>query len=62
MYFCHPEAVIGVRMHRYQTIVVPLAKKAHIRAMLGLGKPTADEEARRVDANVELFMRAYGAT
>jgi len=32
---------------------------AHIRAMLGLGKPTAIEDADLVRANVALFMRAF---
>jgi TetR/AcrR family transcriptional repressor of mexJK operon len=33
---------------------------AHIRAMLGLGKPRLDDDVRLVDANVQMFMRAYG--
>jgi len=32
---------------------------AHIRVMLGLGKPKADEDIRLVRANVELFLRAF---
>lgn len=32
---------------------------AHIKAMLGLGKPTAEEDARLVNLNVEMFLRAY---
>lgn len=33
--------------------------QAHIRVMLGLGKPKADEDARLVRANVALFLRAF---
>ena len=33
---------------------------AHIRAMLGLGKPSPEEDAQLVQANVDLFMLAYG--
>ena len=32
---------------------------AHIRVMLGLGKPKASEDARLVRANVALFLRAF---
>lgn len=32
---------------------------AHVRVMLGLGKPTAAEDKRLVRANVETFLRAY---
>lgn len=32
---------------------------AHIRVMLGLGKPKTSEDNRLVRANVELFLRAY---
>ncbi|NJD05242.1 MAG: TetR/AcrR family transcriptional regulator [Methylococcaceae bacterium] len=33
---------------------------ADIKAMLGLGKPTAEEDERLLERNVEMFMRAYG--
>lgn len=33
---------------------------AHIKAMLGLGKPTSEEDERLLERNVDLFMRAYG--
>lgn len=33
---------------------------AHIKAMLGLGKPTPDEDERLVAGNVAMFMKAYG--
>lgn len=32
---------------------------AHIRVMLGLGKPEASEDNRLIRSNVELFLRAY---
>lgn len=32
---------------------------AHIRVMLGLGKPTASEDTRLVRTNVEFFLRAF---
>lgn len=33
---------------------------AHIKAMLGLGKPTPEEDERLLARNVEMFMKAYG--
>lgn len=33
---------------------------AHIQAMLGLGKPTPEEDERLLARNVEMFMKAYG--
>lgn len=33
---------------------------AHIQAMLGLGKPTSEEDERLLERNVEMFMKAYG--
>lgn len=33
---------------------------AHIKAMLGLGKPTTEADERLLGRNVELFLRAYG--
>ncbi|MGZ8244878.1 TetR/AcrR family transcriptional regulator [Methylomagnum sp.] len=33
---------------------------AHIKAMLGLGKPTPEEDERLLERNVEMFMSAYG--
>ena len=33
---------------------------AHIKAMLGLGKPTPDEDERLLAGNVAMFMKAYG--
>jgi TetR/AcrR family transcriptional repressor of mexJK operon len=33
---------------------------AHIKALLGLGKPTPEEDERLLEQNVEMFMRAYG--
>jgi TetR/AcrR family transcriptional regulator, mexJK operon transcriptional repressor len=35
---------------------------AHIHVMLGLGKPTADQDAASVHANVGLFLRAHQAS
>lgn len=35
---------------------------AHIRVMLGLGKPSAEEDLRLVNASVALFIRAYRPT
>ena len=32
---------------------------AHIRALLGLGKPTTKEDQRLIDENVDFFMRAH---
>lgn len=32
----------------------------HIRAMLGLGKPSAEQDERLVQASVALFMKGYG--
>ena len=32
----------------------------HIKAMLGLGKPTPDEDERLLAGNVAMFMKAYG--
>ena len=32
---------------------------AHIHALLGLGKPTAKEDQKLIDENVDLFMRAH---
>ncbi|MCX7099037.1 MAG: TetR/AcrR family transcriptional regulator [Methylococcales bacterium] len=34
--------------------------EGHIKAMLGLGKPTHDEDQRLIDLNVGMFLRAYG--
>ena len=33
---------------------------AHIKVMLGLGKPTPEEDERLLERNVEMMMRAYG--
>lgn len=33
---------------------------AHIKAMLGLGKPTPEQDERLLERNVEMFMKAYG--
>ncbi len=33
---------------------------AHIKAMLGLGKPTPEEDEHLLERNVDMFMRAYG--
>jgi TetR/AcrR family transcriptional repressor of mexJK operon len=33
---------------------------AHIQAMLGLGKPTPEEDEGLLARNVEMFMKAYG--
>ncbi|SMF95669.1 transcriptional regulator, TetR family [Methylomagnum ishizawai] len=33
---------------------------AHIKAMLGLGKPTSEEDERLLERNVDMFMKAYG--
>ncbi len=33
---------------------------AHIQAMLGLGKPTPEEDERLLERNVDMFMKAYG--
>lgn len=33
--------------------------KAHIQALLGLGKPTPEQDLRLVELNVEMFLRAY---
>lgn len=35
--------------------------RAHVKAMLGLGKPSAAADARLVRTSVELFLRAYGS-
>lgn len=32
----------------------------HIKAMLGLGKPTAEQDERLLERNVAMFLRAYG--
>lgn len=34
--------------------------RGHVKALLGLGKPTEAEDASLVRANVEFFLRAYG--